>query len=190
MFNRRVIGTAIVGLALGVAAVPIASTTYAATSTKGLASLSVQGVGVGAIANGSCNGIACPTAAICSCLSATDSLVGNQGFKGGQFTVLLSVNTTPDDLPVLTGESCAPATGFGTITTSNAKNSLSVDLTGLVCPTLGTSDVFNGTYAVSGGTGKFSTSSGGTGTINGSQIPTSGSLSQVSILGTVQPTAP
>lgn len=191
MLSRRGMGIVAAGLALGLASVPLASTTFAATNTKGLASLSVQGVGVGALANGSCNGIPCPATDSCSCLSATDSLVGNQGFKGGQFTVLLSVDTTPANLPVLSdGDSCNPATGFGTLSNTKGSTTLKIFISGLECPTLGSSDVFNGTYYVSTGTGKFSSSSGGTGSINGSQVPASGGVSQVSILGTVQPTAP
>lgn len=191
MLTRRVMGTVVAGVALGLASVPIASTAFAATNTKGLTSLSVQGVGQGALAGGDCAAVACPVSGECSCLSATDSLVGNQGFKGGQFTVQLSVYPVLANLPVLSnGDSCNPATGQGTISNNKGTTSLKIYISGFECPTLGSSDVFNGSYYVYNGTGKFSSSSGGAGTINGSQIPATGGLSQVSILGTVQPTAP
>lgn len=186
MYNRKLIKTTIVGVAFGIASVALTSSVFAASDTTGLVSLSLQGAGVGAIATGDCNGIACPETETCACLSATYSLTGNQGFGGGDFTLLLSVVQSVTVLPVLTGEPCSPATGFGTISNKSGKSTVSVQLSGLECPTLGDSDIFNASYVVVGGTGPFSTASGGTGTVNGSQIPASGSLGQVLIAGSLQ----
>jgi hypothetical protein len=192
MFSRRVIGTLIAGVALAVASVPIASTTFAASSTKGLVSLSLQGVGTGGLGSGACSSFPCKTGDTCSCLGATYSLVGNQGFGAGKLTVALTVDTTNDDLLPIDdlGESCNPGTGSGTISNKNGSQTVTINISGLECPTLGTADVFNGTYVVTNGSGKYSSSSGGSGAINGSQIPTTGSLGQVAVTGTLQAVAP
>jgi hypothetical protein len=179
------------GVAIGAAAFPLATTATAATNTKGLASLSLQGVGNGALANGDCNGIACKAGDVCACLAATYTLVGNQGFAKGSMNVLLSVDTTSADLPISDIGSCNPAGGTATIKNVKGTVTLSLAVSGFECPTLNNApDIFNGSYVVTGGTGKFSTSSGGAGAITGSQVPTSGGTGQVVITGSVQPTAP
>jgi hypothetical protein len=189
--KRRMIGTALAALAIGVASGPLATRAFAAANTSGLAPLTLQGVGTGALANGDCNGIACKPGDICACLAAAYTLTGNQGFGKGSFNLLLSVDTSPAGLPISDIDSCNPATGTGTIKNSKGKISLTMDISGLECPTLGTADVFNGTYVLTGGSGgKYSSATGGTGAINGSQVPASGGAGQVAITGTVQPTAP
>lgn len=187
MVNRKRIVSVIAGVALSVASLPLASTAFAA-STKGLTSLSVQGVGAGQLAAGDCSGIACGNPGNCECLSGSDNLVGNQGFKGGQLLVSLSIDFTNNVLPISNVGDCYPAAGSGTIEDKKAKNTLSIDISGLACPNVGASyELFNGTYVVTGGGGKFSSASG-TGAINGSQVsPGSGTPQQVSIVGTVQP---
>jgi len=187
MAHRKMFGVAIAGLALGIASLPLAPTVFAA-STKGLTTLSVQGVGSGQLAAGDCSGIACGNPGNCECLSGSDNLVGNQGFKGGQLLVALSIDTTNSVLPISNVGDCYPAAGSGTIEDKKAKNTLSIDISGLACPNVGSSfELFNGTYVVTGGGGKFSSASG-TGAINGSQAsPGSGTPQQVSIVGTVQP---
>lgn len=192
MRSRRVRGTLVAGLALGLASVPIASTAFAASSTKGLVSLRLQGVGTGGLGNGACSGIPCKAADTCSCLGAAYALKGAGIGEGGKLTVALTVDTTNDDfLPIDDlGESCNPGTGTGTISSKNGSETITVNISGLECPTLGSADVFAGTYVVTGGSGGFSSSSGGTGAINGSQIPTTGSLGQVAITGTLQAIAP
>jgi len=199
MLNRKLIGgVALIVLTVGFI-LQFASTGFTVSDTSGLVSLNLQGVGVGSLATGDCVGIACKTGDTCACLGATYSLAGNQGFKGGGFTVALSVDITGTGLPIsdlpdtvtppATG-SCSPATGFGTISSPGpkVKNTVKISISGLECPSLSTApDVFSGTYVVTGGTGKYSTSSGGTGAINGSQVPTSGGASQVLIVGSLQP---
>ena len=95
--------------------------------------------------------------------------LGNR-FNGGSLTFELSVDTTPGSsavggLPISTAGSCFGAGGFGLISNTNGMNTLSIDVSGLVCPTVdGSAATFNGTYVVTQGT-NFR---GGTGTINGS----------------------
>jgi hypothetical protein len=191
MFTRKMIRTVIAGIGLGVASLPLAVTAFAASNTSGLVPLSVQGVGSGAIANGDCQGIACKSGDICACLAATYTLVGNQGFGKGSFNLLLSVDTSATGLPISDLDSCSPATGTGTIKNSKGTVTLSLAISGFECPAINDApDVFNGTYVVTNGTGKFSDASGGTGAINGSQVPASGGTGQVAITGSVQATAP
>lgn len=198
MISRKVLGTLVASVALGVAAIPLGSTAFAASSTKGLVPLSLQGVGTGGLGNGACSSIPCNGTDICVCLGSTYTLVGNQGFAKGGLTVALTVDTTPDDLPIDdlgVGGSCNSAGGSGTLSNSNGKNTVVLNISGVECPTVNSAgvagpDVFFGSYVVTNGTGKYSSSSGGTGAINGSQIPTTGSLGQVAITGTLQQTAP
>jgi hypothetical protein len=192
MSNRKMLAVLAI-LALGiVVTIEVASTAFTASDTTGLVSLSLQGVGVGSIASGPCSNITCKTGDTCGCLAATYTLVGNHGFKGGKLNVQLSVDTSLDNLPIDDlGTSCSPATGSGTISDSKGKNTVVLNISGLECPTLSSEpDVFNGTYVVTGGTGKYSDSSGGTGAINGSQVPTSGGASQVLIAGSLQAISP
>jgi hypothetical protein len=191
MFTRKMIMTVIAGIGLGFASLPLAVTAFAASNTSGLVPLSLQGVGNGAIATGDCQGIACKSGDVCACLAATYTLVGNQGFGKGSFNLLLSVDTSATDLPISDLDSCFPATGTGTIKNPKGTVTLSLAISGFECPALNDApDVFNGTYVVTNGTGKFSTASGGTGAINGSQIPSSGGTGQVAITGSVQASVP
>jgi hypothetical protein len=92
--------------------------------------------------------------------------LGNK-FNGGSLTFELSVDTTLPTLPISTAGACFGAGGFGLISNTNGKNTLSIDISGLVCPTVdGSAQTFNGTYVVIQGT-NFS---GGPGTINGSLV--------------------
>ena len=191
MSHRKTIGTFIRGGALAIATLPIAIAVFGASDTKGLVSLSLQGVGTGGVSNGACSTIACKTGDTCVCLAGAYSLVGNQGFKGGSFTLQLSVDTTATtDLPISDQGSCNPATGNGTISNKNGKQTVTVQVSGLECPSTSstTPDVFNLAYVVTGGSGKYSSSSGGAGTINGSQVIPSGA-GQVLIAGGLQPVA-
>ncbi len=187
MINRKMIGTVIVGLLLGVATLPMASTAFAAANTSGLAALSLKGVGTGTLAGPAttCGTLACKGGDTCECLTGAESLVGNQGFAKGSLTFTVIIDETLNNLPVSTFGNCFPGTGTGTIASSNGKNTVTLDISGLSCPTSGI-DVFNGTYVVSGGTGKYSASSGGTGALNGSQDGAAGA-SQANITGSLQP---
>jgi hypothetical protein len=179
------------GVALGAMVWPLASTAVAASNTNGLVALSLQGVGSGVLADATCQGIVCSTSNGCECLTATYTLVGNQGFAKGSLNVVLSVDTTQGGLPISDISSCNPATGTGTLKNVKGTTTLSLAISGLECPTLGIADVFDGSYVITNGSGgKFSSATGGTGTINGSQVPVLGGVGQVAILGTLQPTAP
>jgi hypothetical protein len=191
MSHRNMIGTLIRGAALAIATLPIALVVYGASDTRGLVSLSLRGVGSGSVSNGSCSTIACKTGDTCVCLASAYSLLGNQGFKGGSFTLQLSIDTTATtDLPISDTGSCNPATGSGTIASKNGRQTVTVQVSGLECPSTSstTPDVFNLAYVVTGGTGKYSSSSGGAGTVNGSQVLNSGAA-QVLISGGLQPVA-
>ncbi|HUN57860.1 MAG TPA: hypothetical protein VMU41_07070 [Candidatus Binataceae bacterium] len=199
MGSRKVFVTAIAGLALGVASLPLASTVFAATNTKGLVPLSVQGVGPGAIAapvNTCTFGTTvfdCADSDTCECVTGTDTLIGNQGFAKGSLGFGLIFDESVGSLPASTFGNCYPGTGLGLLSNSKGNQTVSIYISGLACPT-GTVglDVFNGTYSVISGTGKYSASSGGTGAISGSVDTTSG-LSQASVTGslmTILPTLP
>jgi hypothetical protein len=187
------IGAALILLVM--AAAGLATPAYAAPDTIGLVSLSLQGVGNGAVIAGNCSGLACKSGDTCACLLATYSLVGNQGFGKGSLSLQLNVDTSITTLPISDlNESCNPAAGNGTIKNSSGKTQLSLVVSGLECPTVGIADVFNGTYVIAGGSGgKYSATTGGTGTINGSQVPASSrgtGAAQVLIAGSVQTTGP
>jgi hypothetical protein len=178
-----VAGAAMLGLML-------TSSAFAAANTKGLASISVQGVGTGSLALGDCAAIPCSTTGACMCLSGAQSLVGNQGFKGGSLTYTLSVESSITVLPVSTTPgACWPATGNATVANKNGKNTITMDLTGLACTTQNTAvDVFNGTYTVTGGSGKYSSTSTGTGALNGDQTNTgTGTPAHAALTGSIQP---
>jgi hypothetical protein len=183
MFNRKMIRRLIagIGLGLGVASLPLAVTAFAASR---LVSLSLQGVGIGTLATRDCQGITCKSGDVCTCLDATYALVGNQGFAKGDLDLQLSIDITPTHLHISCIDKCFPATGIGTIKNVRGTVSLNFAISGLERPALNdTLDVFNGTFVVTGGTGKFSTASGGTGAINVSQISSSGGTAQVAITG-------
>jgi hypothetical protein len=179
------------GIALGALAWPLASIAGAASNTQGLVALSLQGVGNGALADATCQGITCSTSNGCECLTATYTLVGNQGFAKGSLGVVLSIDTTQGGLPISDISSCNPATGTGTLKNVKGTTILTLAISGLECPTLGVADVFDGSYVITTGSGgKFSSATGGAGAINGSQVPVLGGVGQVAILGTLQATAP
>src|SRR5271163_2085958 len=171
MRKRKIIGTVIAGIVIGAAALPLAA--FAAANTSGLKSINLQGVGFGTLAAGACSSppIACPTRHTCECLTGAESVVGTtptgQGFNNGSFTFELSIDETSSPLPISTVGDCLPATGFGTIASSNGKSTILIDVSGLACPTSdGLAEVFNGTYNVTTGTGKKAFTNG-TGAING-----------------------
>jgi hypothetical protein len=193
---RKAIGIALTGSIFLCAGV-LSSIAWAASSTAGLASLSLQGVGFGSIADNSCAGITCGqnNTDICRCLIANYTVVGNKNFANGSLTLTISVDTGPSataDLPISIEGSCYAAAGTGQLISKNKKSTVNIDLSGLECPTISPNiDAFDGTYLITGGSGgPFSTSTGGTGSISGSQSSTSNGLGQVAISGTLQPKGP
>ncbi len=158
-----------------------ATTTFAAANTNGLINLTLRGVGTGTIAAGQCTtpAIPCPAGHVCECFTGAQTILGNK-FNGGSLTFELSVDTTLPTLPISTAGSCFGAGGFGLIANTTGKNTLSIDVSGLVCPTVdGSAETFNGTYVVTQGT-NFN---GGTGTINGSLVD---GTSRSSLNGNIQ----
>jgi hypothetical protein len=194
MFGRKMIGTMIAGIALGAMALPLAA--FAAADTTGLTTLNLQGVGSGALAAGSCTTppITCAPTDTCECLTGTETVVGTKTFNKGSFNFALSVDTSSASLPISSVGDCLPATGVGTLKSSNGKTTLSVDISGFACPTIsantstppGQVETFNGTYFVTTGTapGKQKPFTTGTGAINGA---VNSSIVNVSISGNVQP---
>jgi hypothetical protein len=181
---RRKMLTVIAGMAMGVAALPLAA--FAAANTSGLQSISLQGVGIGALAAGNCVSppIACKALHTCECLTGAETILGNRGFNNGSLTFELSIDLTSSPLPISTVGDCLPATGFGTIASSNGKNKILIDISGLACPTTeGVAQTFNGTYHVTGGSGGGNPFTTGTGAINGSLVTT---VSRASLNGNVQ----
>ena len=179
--KNRSKGMWISSLWLAAAFFSLATTAFAAANTNGLVSITLQGVGNGTIAAGRCTSpaIACPVGHTCQCLTGAQTIVGNK-FNNGSLTFELSVDTTNATLPISTTDSCFAAGGFGSIASKNGKNTFSLDISGLACPTVGGSaETFNGTYVVTGGT-NFN---GGTGTINGSL---SSGTSRSSVNGNLQ----
>ena len=185
MIRRKGIGIVIAGLVMGFAALPLAA--FAAADTAGLKSFNAQGVGTGAIASGNCTtpAIACAGSDVCECLTGTQTIIANQGFNKASFTFALSLDMSTTDLPISTAGSCFPATGSGTISNTNGKKTLVMDISGLSCPNAdNTANVFNGTYNVTSGTGGKTPFATGTGAINGSL---EGTVSRASVNGNVQP---
>jgi hypothetical protein len=181
ILKKKVLALAIVTMVLSATSILITRLAFAAANTNGLKSISLQGVGVGALAAGECTSppITCAPAHTCECLTGAQTVIGGLGFNKGSLTFELSIDETAI-LPVATVGDCLPATGFGTIASKNGKKTLSIDVSGLVCPTPeGAGQVFNGTYNVTGGTSFTS----GTGAINGSQV---GAVSRASLNGNVQ----
>jgi len=188
MSRRKKIGTVIAAIVMGFVTLPLAAS--AASDTSGLKGVAIQGVGVGALAAGNCSSpaIACKPTHVCECLTGGDTVVATAGpktFNKGSFTFELSIDQSVPTLPVSTAGDCLPATGFGTLLSSNGKVSLNMDITGLACPTTeGAAQVFNGAYIVTGGSGGKNPATHGTGAINGSL---EGTESRVSINGNSQP---
>jgi hypothetical protein len=185
VIKRKMTRTVIGAMAMGVLALPLAA--FAAADTSGLVAINLQGVGTGSIAAGECTlpAIACPIAHTCECLTGAQTVVGSQGFNKGSLTFELSIDETSSSLPISTVGDCLPATGFGSIKNSNGKVTLSIDISGLACPTTeGAAEVFNGTYHVTAGSGGKKPFTTGTGAINGSL---EGTVSRTSLNGNVQP---
>lgn len=183
MNKRKMLATVFGALAIGVAGLPLAA--FAAANTSGLKPISLQGVGIGALAAGDCTSpaIACKALDTCECLTGAETVLGTKEFNKGSLTFELSIDQTSSPLPISTVGDCLPATGFGTIASSNGKSTILIDVSGLACPTSdGLTQVFNGTYNVTTGTGKKAFTSG-TGAINGSLT---GTVSRASLNGNVQ----
>jgi len=158
-----------------------ATSTFAAANTTGLVGISLQGVGSGTIAAGKCTSpaIPCPVGHTCECFTGAQTILGNK-FNNGSLSFELSVDTTEPSLPISTAGSCFGGGGFASIANSNGKNTVSLDISGLVCPTVdGGATTFNGTYVVTEGT-NFSA---GTGAINTSL---DGTTSRSSVNGNLQ----
>jgi len=180
--KRTTLAFAILTLVLSATSISITRAALAAANTKGLKSITLQGVGAGALAAGDCTSppITCAPAHTCECLTGAQTVIGGLGFNNGSLIFELSIDETGANLPLATVGDCLPATGFGTVASTNGKKTLTVDVSGLVCPTPeGAGEVFNGTYNVTGGTSFTS----GTGAINGSLV---GAVSRASLNGNVQ----
>jgi hypothetical protein len=151
-------------------------------------SITLKGVGPGALSAGACTKpeIACETGHICECLTGDETVLGNQGFNNGSLVFSLSIDKTSASLPISNQGSCLPATGLAMLSNTTGKLTVSMDVSGLACPTAdGAAEVFNGTYFVTGGTapgdrGAFTT---GTGTFNDSLA---GSSARTTLGGYVQ----
>jgi len=190
MSKVKVVRSVIGALAMGFALAPMVAS--AAAMTAGLSAISVRGVGPGQIAAGSCStpAIACETGHVCECLGGVESLVGNVTYN--QLTFALSIDTTDTALAISNVGECLPATGQGKLSSASGKSTITIDISGLACPTLsensatsGQVQSFNGTYVVTGGTapGKQAPVSSGVGTINGAINSTT---VYVSLAGSVQ----
>ena len=110
----------------------LASPLFAAANINGLAALSLQGVGLGTLAGpadrrGPFN---CASGNTCECLTGAESLVGNQGFRGGSLSFTLIVDETNTGLSVSTFGSCFPGTGSGTLASSNGRNTIRLNISG------------------------------------------------------------
>jgi hypothetical protein len=175
-------------IAIAISASPMVAS--AAAITAGLSAISVRGVGPGLLAAGTCAAIACEDGHVCECFSGVESLVGNVTYS--QLTFALSIDTTDTSLPISNVGFCLPATGQGTLSNGSGKNTITLDISGLACPTLtensgatGQVEGFNGTYVVTGGTapGAQKPFTTGVGTINGAA--NSGTV-YVSLAGSAQ----
>jgi len=170
-----------------------AADSAAASVTKGLGSLSVQATGtaasVGPPATG-CPAHQCVTGHACICMTGTYSIVGNRGFNGGTGGLVLSVDLTNLGDPITAFPACAPATGFGNVRKGNQM--ITFLTSGQACETGGgnPTGVFNGSYVIDGGLGKYSSATGaGTIGASGPFLNTTGNPvpSQASFNGSVQP---
>jgi len=191
MSKGKLIGSMIGAMAMAISASPMVAS--AAAITAGLTAISVRGVGPGQLAEGTCGGatpVACETGHTCECLSGVESLVGNATFN--QLTFALSIDQTDTGLAISNVGDCLPATGRGKLSSGNGNNTISIDISGLACPTLtensgamGQVQSFNGTYVVTGGTapGKQAPFTTGVGTVNGA---VNSSTVYVSLAGSAQ----
>lgn len=166
---------------------------FAADSvTKGLGSLSVQATGTAASVSAACPKIPCVTGHACICMTGTYSIVGNNGFNRGTGGLVLSVDLTNLGDPITAFPACAPATGFGNVSDRKGNQMITFLTSGQACETGGNNPgVFNGSYVIDGGLGKYSSATGA-GTIGASGpflINTTGNPvpSQASFNGSVQP---
>jgi hypothetical protein len=188
MVRKRLLSVAIVTLALAAGSMVCGRPAFAAANTQGLVNFQSEGVGIGALAAGSCTNpaITCAPTHTCECLTGADTVIGNQSFNRGSLTFGLSIDETSSALPISTAGDCLPATGFGTLASANGKTTISLDFSGLACPTAdGSAETFNGTFNVTGGTGRGNRPfTGGTGAMNGSLV---GTVSRVSMDGNLQP---
>ncbi len=188
MIRKRLMAVAMVTVALGAASMLWGRPVFAAANTQGLVNFQSEGVGIGALAAGPCTSpaIACAPAHTCECLTGAETVIGNQSFNRGSLTFELSIDETSAPLPISTAGDCLPATGFGTLSSSNGKTTISIDISGLACPTADSSaELFNGTFTVTGGTGHGNKPfTGGTGAMNGSLA---GTVSRASMDGNLQP---
>jgi hypothetical protein len=189
VIKRKMTRTVFGVLAMGALALPMAA--FGAADTSGLKAINLQGVGTGSIAAGNCTlpAIPCGVGHTCECLTGAQTVVGtvtsSQGFNKGSLTFELSIDETSSPLPISNVGDCLPATGFGSIKNSNGKVTLSLDISGLACPTTeGAAEVFNGTYHVTAGSGGKNPFTTGTGALNGSLA---GTVSRSSLNGNVQP---
>jgi hypothetical protein len=148
------------------------------------AALSLRGVGSGSLAIGSCAAIACPTGDTCECLNISDKVNGTLAFNNGQLLAAISINTS-HALPITANGVCLAATGQGTLANANGKQSVNIFVSGFACDSLAGVETFNGTYVIQNGAGSFATANG-TGAINGTQELTPGTVSQVTMQGSVQ----
>lgn len=186
MIRRKMFGTVIGVMAMGVAAMPLAAS--AAANTTGLVPIALQGVGTGSLSAGNCSSpaITCKSGHTCECLTGAETVLGNQGFNRGSLVFNLSIDETSSSLPIADQGDCLPATGFATLSNTTGKLTVSMDVSGLACPTAdGDAEVFNGAYFVTNGTAPgvqkpFTT---GTGSLNGSLA---GTAARISLSGNVQ----
>jgi hypothetical protein len=162
------------------------------SATAGLGPLSAQATGTAVTDSGGCTTIACPAAHSCLCMTGTYSIVGS-GFNDGTASLTLRIDLTDLGVTITAVPSCAPATGFGTISDKKGNQTITFVTSGPVCSTSSnTPDVFNGTYVINGGTGKYASATGA-GAIGASAsflfVTTPGPAvpSQASFNGSVQP---
>ena len=174
-----------------------ASGAFAADSaTIGLGSLSVQATGTASSVFAACPKIQCVTGHSCICMTGTYSIVGNSGFDAGTGGLVLSVDLTNLGDPITAYPACAPATGFGNVSDRKGNQMITFLSSGQACetgPSHGQTPftwVFNGSYVIDGGLGKYSSATGA-GTVAASGpflFNTSGNSvpSQASFNGSVQ----
>ena len=158
---------------------------FAASKKSAPISYGIVGAGTGQLTDASCESIACDTNDTCACLTGTDPIS-----NGYNLSFTLSIDETNSSvstggLRISNVGYCYPATGTAALVGSRNKAALTYNLSGLVCATLADTDVFSGTYVITGGEGKFATTSG-VGSLNLSQALPSG-VSQISLVGSVQP---
>jgi hypothetical protein len=128
-------------------------------------------------------------------MTGTYSIVGNSGFDAGTGGLVLSVDLTNLGDPITAYPACAPATGFGNVSGRKGNHMITFLTSGQACetgPFRGGNPtwVFNGSYVIDGGLGKYSSATGA-GTIGASgpflNTTTNPVPSQASFNGSVQP---